>query len=104
MKRAIGVLAAVVFLLAQASALAHEGSHKKVQGKITKVEFGMLHVEVKGGKDVTVPLNSETKYMLGKTAGSATDAQPGMRVVVHLTPDGSAAEEVHLPAPKTSKK
>ena len=103
MKRAFSVVA-VVFLLAQASALAHEGSHKKLEGKITKVESHMLHVEGKGGKVITVQLTPETKYMLGKTAGSLSDAQPGMRVIVHLTSDGSAAEEVHLPAPKAPKK
>lgn len=103
MKRASSVLA-VVFLLAHGSAFAHGGSHKKVAGKITKVESGMLHISGKGGKETLVHLTPDTRYMVGKAPGSVSDAQPGLRIVVHLTPDGSKAEEVHLPASKVPNK
>ena len=104
MKRILSVIAVVLFLVQASSALAHGGSHKKVEGKITKVEAQMLHVAGKGGKETMVELTPETKFMLGKLAGTVSDAHEGMRVIIHLTPDGSKAEEVHLPAAKAPHK
>lgn len=104
MKRVLSVVAVVLFLAQASSALAHGGSHKKVEGKITKVDAQMLHVAAKGGKETMVELTPETKFMVGKSVGAASDAHVGMRVIVHLMPDGSKAEEVHLPAAKAPHK
>lgn len=104
MKKALNVVAVVLFLAQASGALAHAGSHKKVEGKITKVDAQMLHVAAKGGKETMVVLTPQTRFMVGKSAGTASDAHEGMRVIVHLTPDGSKAEEVHLPAAKAPQK
>lgn len=88
---------ALILLLAPAL-LAHGAGH--VMGTIAA--FGATHVEVAtaDGKTQSIPLNAATKYFVGDQPGSAADLAKGLRVVVHLATDKSAAE-VHLPGKKS---
>jgi hypothetical protein len=83
--------------------LSAHGGHKHVMGTVVSVSSESLVVTTSKG-DVSVPLSSDTKYYRGSSTrqgASRDDVSNGMRVVIHVAPDGKAIE-VHIPEATTS--
>jgi len=95
MRKSLFALVALFCLILPALAVAHGAGH--VMGTITAFDKDHLEVKTTEGKAVSVKLTNETKYFRGSEKASAADLAVGMRAMVHLATDKSAAE-VHLPA------
>jgi hypothetical protein len=91
------ILFAVVSVIVPPLVFAH-GGHKHVIGTISSVASKTLVVKTTTG-NVSVPISNTTRFYHGsgtQQEATAAEVQKGMRVVVHLDGDGSAAE-VHIP-------
>jgi hypothetical protein len=97
-------MAAAVFLSFSGATLAH-GGMDHVMGTVKSVSATSLTVTTKGGKDVEVQLDAETRF---EGASSAAGLKPGQRVVVHAKKAGeglhaetvkSRAGKAKMPAP-----
>jgi len=97
MKKTSILLSLAFVLFAAGLAFAH--GHGHVMGTVAAVTADRIDVHTTGGKTVSVPLTSTTKYVKGKAHATRDDVHVGGRVVVHLGAKG-AAEEIHLPAGK----
>jgi len=99
MRRNLLATLALLLLLVPTLAAAHGGGH--AMGTITAFDADHIELKTQDGKNVSVKLGAETKYFRGSDKASAADLAVGLRCMVHLAADKSAAE-VHLPAaPKT---
>ena len=103
--RRLAIFAALaVLLIAPAILLGRPNDQDKgtvVTGTVSSVDASNITVKTNDG-DKAVPLNDKTKYTKGDNAAAIADVQPGMAVVVHVAPDGSA-KEVRI-APATTPK
>jgi hypothetical protein len=92
------VLAALLVALGfSTSLLADKDKSQKgdVKGTVSSIDQSNINVKTKSGDSQSVPVNDKTRYTNGKAAAVMADVQPGMVVVVHVAPDGSAME-IHL--------
>lgn len=96
MKITTRVLAALALLVVLSPGLSWAHGKGHVLGTIAAVAADHLDVTTTDKTTVTVKLTKETRYFEGEAAADASAARVGLRVVVHLANDGSAAE-VHLP-------
>jgi len=93
---------AVSFILALATlpaAWAHEGHTHKIMGTVAAVEVDRIEVATSDGRKVTIGLDEQTRFLVGKRSGVVADAKVGGRVVViSEQKDGRpVAREVLLP-------
>jgi hypothetical protein len=95
MRRILYLVPALLLVLLPALAAAHGGGHAKG----TIAAFGRDHIELTApdGKALSVKLRRDTKYFRGEEPATAADLAVGLRCMIHLAADKSAAE-VHLPA------
>jgi len=98
MRKLIAV--SILTLLAATTALAHGGHVHNVMGTVKTIQAGQLVVEKTDGAEMTVILNSATKYEKGGQPASHADLVAGARVSVHLANDSKTAVTVKIAAAK----
>ena len=99
MHKRLSTLAALLLLMIPALALAHGAGH--VMGTIIAHDAEHLELKTSAGKAVSIKLRNDTQYFRGSEKATVADLAVGLRAIVHLATDRSAAE-VHLPAPRKS--
>lgn len=90
MTRRFGMTLIALFVLAVASgapALAHPGHEQKVLGTVTMTASDHVMLKDKDGKDQTIQINADTKFVRAKKAMKAEDMKAGMRIVVTAVTD-----------------
>ncbi len=95
MRRVLYLLPALLLVLFPAVALAHGGGHAK--GTIAAFDRDHIELTTPEGKTLSLKLGKDTKYFRGEQPATAADLAVGLRCMIHLAADKSAAE-VHLPA------
>lgn len=95
-----------VTMLMSATALAHPGHEQKVMGTVTMAAADHVMLKTTQGKDATVVINKDTKFLRAKKAMKAADLKVGMRVVIAAVTDEDddklIAKTIELgPAPAT---
>lgn len=99
MKRAAGVLAAIVLAVSSMTSLAVEGP-AQVTGTVTQVEKGRVDVKGSDGKTTSVTLSSSTVFTNTSTTtkekASAADLEPGVRVAIAATKGKAGLEAVEV--------
>jgi hypothetical protein len=95
MRRTLYLVATLLLVLLPALAAAHGGGHAK--GTIAAFDRDHIELTTPEGKTLSVTLRKDTKYLRGEQPATAADLAVGLRCMIHLAADKSAAE-VHLPA------
>ena len=101
------ITAAAVIAVAQSGvAIAHPGHEHKVMGTVTMAAADHVMLKDKDGKDATVSINKDTKFVRAKKAMKVSDVKVGMRVVITAVTDDnddkSIAKVIELgPDPST---
>jgi len=87
-------------LAAPAVASAHEGHAHKIMGTVAAIEVDRIEVATSDGRKVTIGLDEQTRFLVGKGSGVAADVKVGRRVVVISEEKGGrpVAREVLLPS------
>ena len=98
--------AAVMTMTLGGVAIAHPGHEHKIMGTVTMAAADHVMLKDKDGKDATVSLHKDTKFLRAKKAMKASDVKVGMRIVVTAVSDGdddkSIAKVIELgPDPAT---
>lgn len=83
----IATLATVTLMTWSARLAAHPGHGEKVMGTVTMVAADHVMVKKPDGKETTVLINKDTKFLRAKTAMKASDMKVGMRVVIAAVTD-----------------
>lgn len=87
-KQILASIIATAALLAWSPALsAHPGHEQKVMGTVSMVAPDHLMLKTPDGKDATVYLNKDTKFLRAKKPLKASDLKVGMRVVIAAATD-----------------
>lgn len=87
-KRILASIIATAALLAWSPALsAHPGHEQKVMGTVTMTAADHIMLKTPDGKDTTIQITKDTKFMKAKKAMKAADLKAGMRVVVTAVTD-----------------
>ncbi len=102
----LAIWAAALTLTLGGVAMAHPGHEHKIMGTVTMAAADHVMLKDKDGKDVTVSINKDTKFLRAKKAMKASDMKVGMRIVVTAVTDDnddkSIAKVVELgPDPAT---
>ena len=102
----VGLLAAFTMFVSTGAAFAHPGHEHKVMGTVTMAGADHVMLKDKDGKDATVVINKDTKFVRAKKAMTAADMKVGMRIVITAVTDAnddkSIAKLIELgPAPAT---
>ena len=88
MRRFLAGTIAAVALLASSPALdAHPGHEHKIMGTVTMAAPDHVMLKDKDGKDATVSINKDSKFLRAKKAMKAADLKVGMRIVVTAVTD-----------------
>ena len=66
---------------------AHPGHEQKALGTVTMVAADHVMVKTPDGKDATVQINKNTKFVRAKKAVTAGDMKVGMRIVIAAVSD-----------------
>ena len=106
-KQIVAMALGIVVSLAPVAA-AHEGHDHtkahKMMGTVASVDAakGRFDMKMKGGKSLTIPVDSGTKHFKGDKPAALGDIRVGGRVVVTASEEAGAMKvlEVHLSAPK----
>lgn len=98
--------AAVMTIALGGVAIAHPGHEHKIMGTVTMAAADHVMLKDKDGKDATVVINKDTKFLRAKKAMKVSDVKAGMRIVVTAVTDAnddkSIAKVVELgPDPAT---
>ena len=81
--KSFSLIAAFVALVAvPARAPAHEGHEHKAMGIVKVIDASHVEVETMDGKNVSVALTKDTKFLKGKTPVPTSDLKVGDRAVV----------------------
>ena len=84
----LAVTAAAVMTVARGGvAIAHPGHEHKIMGTVTMAAADHVMLKDKDGKDATVSINKDTKFVRAKKAMKVSDVKVGMRVVVTAATD-----------------
>jgi hypothetical protein len=88
------------------TAIAHPGHEHKIMGTVTMAAADHVMLKDKDGKDATVTINKDTKFVRAKKAMKVADVKVGMRIVVTAVTgdndDKSIAKVIELgPDPAT---
>lgn len=103
----LAIMAAAVTTLALGGvASAHPGHEHKIMGTVTMAAPDHVMLKDKDGKDATVSINRDTKFLRAKKAMKVSDVKVGMRIVVTAVTDDnddkSIAKTIELgPDPAT---
>jgi hypothetical protein len=62
-------------------AIAHPGHEHKIMGTVTMAASDHVMLKDKDGKDATVGINKDTKFLRAKKAMKVSDVKVGMRIV-----------------------
>lgn len=100
----VTILAATI--VTTGTALAHPGHEQKVMGTVTMTGADHVMLKTTDGKDATVGINKNTKFVRAKKAMKPSDMVVGMRVVIAAVTDEHdeklIAKTIELgPAPAT---
>ena len=68
-------------------AIAHPGHEHKIMGTVTMAAPDHVMLKDKDGKDATVSINKDTKFLRAKKAMKIADVKVGMRIVVTAVTD-----------------
>ena len=68
-------------------AMAHPGHDHKIMGTVTMAAADRVTIKDPDGKDATVVINKDTKFLRAKKAMKAADMKVGMRIVVTAVTD-----------------
>lgn len=79
--------AAVMTMTLGGIAIAHPGHEHKIMGTVTMAAADHVMLKDKDGKDATVSINKDTKFLRAKKAMKASDVKVGMRIVVTAVTD-----------------
>lgn len=74
-------------LFGHGAAIAHPGHEQKVMGTVTMAALDHVMLKDPQGKDVTILINTATKFIRAKKAMQADDMKVGMRIVVTAVTD-----------------
>jgi len=69
------------------SAVAHPGHDHKIMGTVTMAAADHVMLKDKDGKDATVTINKDTKFIRAKKPMKAADLKVGMRIVITAVTD-----------------
>lgn len=83
----IATFATVMLMAWSAAPEAHPGHEQKVLGTVTMVAADHVMVKTPDGKDATVQINKDTKFLRSKKAMKASDMKVGMRIVIAAVSD-----------------
>jgi len=81
-RRFIVAITAATALTLGGVAMAHPGHEHKIMGTVTMAAADHVMLKDKDGKDATVGINEDTKFVRAKKAMKVSDVKVGMRVVV----------------------
>jgi len=90
MRKGVAALFLAGAVAVPANIRAHEGHEHKLMGKVAVLDAVHIEVESQDGKNTSIQLTPETKYMSGKTAATAAEVKVGQRVVVFYVEDAKA--------------
>lgn len=82
MIRRLVFTAATLAVLSLAPVMAHPGHEQKVMGTVTMTAADHVMLKTPDGKDTTIQITKNTRFMKAKKAMKAADMKTGMRVVV----------------------
>lgn len=82
MIRRLVFTAATLAVLSLAPVMAHPGHEQKVMGTVTMTAADHVMLKTPDGKDTTIQITKNTKFMKAKKTMKAADMKTGMRVVV----------------------
>ena len=82
-----GAIVAVALLTWSPALGAHPGHEHKIMGTVTMAAADHVMLKDKDGKDATVTINKDTKFVRAKKAMKAADLKVGMRIVVTAVTD-----------------
>jgi hypothetical protein len=80
-------VALAVVIASSGSLFAHPGHEHKVMGTVTMAATDHVMLKDKDGKDATVVINKDTKFVRAKKAMKAADMKVGMRIVITAVTD-----------------
>lgn len=83
----IATFATVMLTAWSAAPEAHPGHEQKVLGTVTMVAADHVMVKTPDGKDATVQINKDTKFLRSKKPMKASDLKVGMRIVIAAVTD-----------------
>ena len=79
--------AAVMTITLGGIAMAHPGHEHKIMGTVTMAAVDHVMLKDQDGKDATVSINKDTKFLRAKKAMKVSDVKVGMRIVVTAVTD-----------------
>lgn len=86
----LATAAAVVLTIALGGvATAHPGHEHTIMGTVTMAAADHVMLRDKDGKDATVSINKETKFLRSKKAMKVSDVKVGMRIVITAVTDAN---------------
>jgi len=99
--------AAVMTMALGGVTMAHPGHEHKIMGTVTMAAADHVMLKSPDGKDATVGINKDTKFLRAKKAMKASDVKVGMRIVVTAVTDDnddkSIAKVIELGADPATK-
>ncbi len=99
--------AAVMTMALGGVTMAHPGHEHKIMGTVTMAAADHVMLKSPDGKDATVGINKDTKFLRAKKAMKASDVKVGMRIVVTAVTDDnddkSIAKVIELGADPVTK-
>jgi hypothetical protein len=101
------LLTVVARTLCARAVVAHPGHEQRVMGTVTMAASDHVMLKDPQGKDVTIQINTSTKFVRAKKAMTADDMRVGMRVVVTAVTDQDddklIAQSIELGKPPATK-
>ena len=83
----IATFATMMLMAWSAAPEAHPGHEQKVLGTVTMVAADHVMVKTPDGKNATVQINKDTKFLRSKKTMKASDLKVGMRIVIAAETD-----------------
>ena len=83
----IATFATLMLTAWSAAPEAHPGHERKVLGTVTMVAADHVMVKTPDGKDATVQINKDTKFLKSRKPMKASDLKVGMRIVIAAVTD-----------------
>ena len=83
----IATFATLMLTAWSAAPEAHPGHEQKVLGTVTMVAADHVMVKTPDGKDTTVQINRDTRFLRSKKPMKASDLKVGMRIVIAAATD-----------------
>jgi len=83
----IATFATMMLMAWSAAPEAHPGHEQKVLGTVTMVAADHVMVKTPDGKEATVQINKDTKFLRSKKPMKAGDMKVGMRIVIAAVTD-----------------